>query len=184
MLFYHNPLGKSGAPQRDFRYTVFGTKKAFHEKNILILAAPLLCTGCPACISCFHDKYSLNEYNTYWDNFSGSLKKGCIYHYNNQRYDKKLRFFVLQVLDKNTVLVIRHQAWNMNYDDLCDEALFLVISDTLYADLATLQDGDYICTGTYTYETTQKTQKTVYVLAEKSFFEKKALEKEKAECKR
>lgn len=111
---------------------------------------------------------SLNLYNTHWDNFHGHLEKGKIYHYSDSKFEKSLRFEVLQVLSEKEILVIR-SADEKTTDEF---AILYVISDTQYADDSTLLSGDYVCIGRYQYTNGIGRQKTVYALAEKSFYDK------------
>ena len=127
---------------------------------------------------------SLNTYNSYWDDFAGSIEEGKVYHYRNKGFSPELQFKVLQVLEDSAVLVFRHRetGWPHKSAELgtvCESALFLVVSDIPYADDAKLREGNYICVGTYTYETKNKNQKTVYVLAEKSYYDAKMKDKAK-----
>lgn len=112
---------------------------------------------------------SLNLYNTLWDDFAGSIEVGKVYAYRNKGFNKKLHFHVLQVLSDDAVLIIRSRASDWIYGDLkdiCEEAIFLVISKKSYADGAKLREGNYVCTGTYQYTTREALVKTVYVLKE------------------
>ena len=112
---------------------------------------------------------SLNLYNTYWDDFAGSIEVGKVYTYSNKGFDKKLHFHVLQVLSDDAVLIIRSRASDWIHGDLkdiCEEAIFLVISKKSYADGAKLRNGNYVCTGTYQYTTRKDLVKTVYVFTE------------------
>ena len=127
---------------------------------------------------------SLNTYNSYWDDFAGSIEEGKVYHYSNKGFSPELQFKVLQVWDKSTVLVTRYFDYGYPYEGtehtkICEAALFLVVSDTPYADDAKLREGDYVCVGTYTYETKNKDKNTVYVLAEKSYYDAKMKDKVK-----
>ncbi len=54
--------------------------------------------------------------------------------------------------------------------------IFLILSNQLYADGAKLRDGEYICVGTYTYETKNKTSKTVYAFMDKEYYDIKRKE--------
>ena len=127
---------------------------------------------------------SLNTYNSYWDDFAGSIEEGKVYHYRNKGFSPELQFKVLQVLEDGDVLVFRHReiGWPHESAELgtvCESALFLVVSDTPYADDAKLREGDYVCVGTYTYETKNKDKNTVYVLADKSYFDANLKDKAK-----
>ena len=119
---------------------------------------------------------SLNIYNSHWDNFAGVIEKGQVYIYDNKNFDKDLHFKVLQVLDKNKILAIRNRANGYvtpesDYDLICSQEIFLIISDDQYADGANLRNGEYICTGTYSYTTKTDSVKTIYVLTKKSYFD-------------
>ena len=110
---------------------------------------------------------SLNTYNSYWDDFAGSIEEGKVYHYSNKGFSPELQFTVLQVIDDKTILITRssengYPYEGARYTKVCESALFLVISNHTYADDAKLRAGDYVANGTYTYETKAKTQKTVY----------------------
>ena len=119
---------------------------------------------------------SLNIYNTYWDDFAGSIDEGKVYHYSNKGFSPELQFKVLQVIDGETVLITRSSERGRpykraEYTTVCESALFLVMSNHKYADDAKLRAGNYVCVGTHTYKTQNKSQKTVYVLAEKSYYD-------------
>ncbi len=73
---------------------------------------------------------------------------------------------MLQILSEKEILVIRSA-----YKKTADEAILYVISDTQYADDSTLLGGDYVCIGRYQYTNKMGFQKTVYALAEKSFYD-------------
>ena len=151
---------------------------------LLIVALGIGLTGCSSYIPVSYPENILNTYNSYWDDFAGSIEEGKVYHYSNKGFSPKLQFKVLQVWDKSTVLVTRHSDYGHPYEGteyttICEAALFLVVSDIPYADGAKLRAGDYICVGTYTYETKNKNQKTVYVLAEKSYYDAKMKDKAK-----
>ena len=151
---------------------------------LLIVALGIGLTGCSTYIPFSYPENSLNIYNSYWDDFAGSIEEGKVYHYRNKGFSPELQFKVLQVLEDGAVLVIRHRETGRAYKSaelgtVCESALFLVVSNTPYADGAKLREGDYICVGTYTYETKNNNQKTVYVLAEKSYFDTQMKDKTK-----
>ena len=111
----------------------------------------------------------LNYYNSHWDHFTGALELGKNYTYSNSKYDSRLRFTALQCLENKRSLFARPKTRDYlygDYQDICDEAIILVLSDRSYADGATLQDGTYKCISTYTYKTVENHTKTVYVLKE------------------
>lgn len=125
--------------------------------------------GCVPHIPFTLPKNSLNIYNTYWDNFSGNIEIGKVYVYQNKGFDRKLHFHVLQVLSDEAALIIRQSAtdWiNNKLETICEEAIFLVVSKNTYADGVKLRNGNYICTGTYQYDTKGGDTRTVYILKE------------------
>lgn len=126
-------------------------------------------------------KNSLNIYNSRWDNFNGHLEEGKSYYCDNSDSHKALRFKILQVLSKNEVLVIRNYANELGKGEICEHAIFYVLGKTSYADNATLKDGEYICLGTYQYETQNNELKTVYALIEKEYLEEYAEKVKKQE---
>ena len=112
----------------------------------------------------------LNIYNTYWDNFESTVKEGELYHYINKGFHRDLQFTVLQVLGEGQVLVMRPYKIGRvgsKYETICEEAIFMVISDHTYADGATLQPGEYFCGKPYTYTTVKNITKPVYTFIEK-----------------
>ena len=141
------------------------------NKISYFLAVSLLfIIGCSGFVPWGYPENSLNIYNTYWDDFAGVMQKGEIYQYQNDGFDRQLRFKVLQVLSKKGVLFIRPAATDKihgEYQRICEEAVFLVISNRNYADGASLKDGIYECVDTYTYTTKNNHDKTVYVLVER-----------------
>ena len=151
---------------------------------LLIVALGIGLTGCSTYMPFSYPENSLNTYNSYWDDFAGSIEEGKVYHYSNKGFSPELRFTVLQVIDDKTILITRssengYPYEGARYTKVCESALFLVISNHKYADDAKLRAGDYICVGTYTYETKSKDKKTVYVLAEKSYYDAKMKDKAK-----
>ncbi len=151
---------------------------------LLIVALGIGLTGCSTYIPFSYPENSLNIYNTYWDDFAGSIEEGKVYHYSNKGFSPELQFKVLQVLEDGAVLVfrLREIGWPHKLAErgtVCESALFLVVSDTPYADDAKLHEGDYVCVGTYTYKTKNKDKNTVYVLAEKSYYDAKMKDKAK-----
>lgn len=121
----------------------------------------------------------LNAYNSYLDNFSGSIEKGKIYYYSNKNFPPELHFEIIQVFEEKEAFLV-YRRYNIGkiqemekYGTVCNSAIFLILSNQLYADGAKLRDGEYICVGTYTYETENKTQKTVYVFMDKEYYQKK-----------
>ena len=148
------------------------------------LTAVIAFTGCSSYIPLSYPDNSLNIYNSYWDDFAGSIEEGKVYHYRNKGFSPELRFKVLQVIDDKTILITRRLEHGYPYEGgkytkVCESALFLVISNHKYADDAKLRAGDYVCVGTYTYKTKSKDQKTVYVLADKSYFDANLKDKAK-----
>ena len=133
---------------------------------LLIVALGIGLTGCSTYIPFSYPENSLNTYNSYWDDFAGSIEEGKVYHYSNKGFSPEFQFEVLQVIDDKTILITRS-----GYTNVCESAVFLVISNHQYADGAKLRAGDYVANGTYTYVTKAKTQKTVYVLVEKSLYD-------------
>ncbi len=145
---------------------------------VLLLCAVMLLCGCSSYVYVpfSYPDNSLNIYNTFWDNFSGALEKGKTYAYANDGFGAELQFKVIQVLKNNTVLASRNHKNGKPYEfanyktTICEAAQFLVISDYPYADGVKLRPGDYVCLGVTTYKS--KGQKTLYVLAEKSYYGK------------
>ena len=153
-------------------------KRLFSLIAFLIFA--LLITGCNGLTPINHPENSLNTYNTYWDNFAGTLEKGKIYQYSNSGFSEKLQFKVLQVIAKDAVLVIRHSGHDYVYGEykkIYDDVIFLIVSGRNYADGAALYDGLYECVGTYQYETKNKFQKTVYAFVERPQSQEKSAPK-------
>ena len=151
---------------------------------LLIVALGIGLTGCSTYIPFSYPENSLNTYNSYWDDFAGSIEESKVYHYSNKGFSPELQFTVLQVIDDKTILITRssengYPYEGARYTKVCESALFLVISNHQYADDAKLREGDYICVGTYTYETKSNDKKTVYVLAEKSYYDAKMKDKAK-----
>ena len=143
---------------------------------LLIVALGIGLTGCSTYMPFSYPENSLNTYNSYWDDFAGSIEEGKVYHYSNKGFSPNLQFKVLQVIDDKTILIARISANGYPYEGarytkVCESAVFLVISNHQYADDAKLRAGDYVANGTYTYVTKAKTQKTVYVLVEKSLYD-------------
>ena len=142
------------------------------NKLLQLVFIPLICSfiaGCSSYVPMSRPDNCLNTYNTYWDNFSGTIEIGKVYQYSNDGFDKALRFKVLQVLE-NGVLVVRYKEWGEIWDKhqvICEEVVFAIASNHKYADGAALRNGFYECTGTWTYMTNQQTEKTVYCFVER-----------------
>lgn len=149
--------------------------------TILFCAILLTIFGCSTYIPISYPDNSLNIYNTYWDNFAGIIEKGKIYYYSNKGFKPELQLKVFQILSKNEILVIRNFASGQankyaEYGKICESVIFLILSNQLYADGAKLRDGEYICVGTYTYETKNETSKTVYAFMDKEYYDIKRKE--------
>ena len=134
--------------------------------------------GCSSYIPFSYPDNSLNIYNTYWDNFAGSIEKGKVYYYSNKGFSPELQFKVTKVLGNGNILVNRDSklGWAHNFADyghVCEAVQFLIVSDYKYADDAKLRDGEYVCCGTFNL----KYGKTVYILTEKQLFDKRNLQK-------
>ena len=107
----------------------------------LVFAIILLSAGCLSIDDPFvpasYPENCLNIYNTYWDNFESTVKEGEIYHYINKGFHRDLQFTVLQVLGEGQVLVMRPYKFGRvgsKYETICEEAIFMVISDHTYAE--------------------------------------------------
>ena len=99
---------------------------------LLIVALGIGLTGCSTYIPFSYPENSLNTYNSYWDDFAGSIEEGKVYHYSNKGFSPKLQFTVLQVIDDKTILITRSSEYGYPYEGarytkICESALFLVI---------------------------------------------------------
>ena len=84
---------------------VYETAKSDQPKNTSpVKAVPVLKSEY---VFSSYPENSLNVYNSFWDEFAGSMDVGKVYPYSNRGFSSELQFKVLQVLDENTVLIIR-----------------------------------------------------------------------------
>lgn len=113
-------------------------------------------------------EHSLNLCNSEWGNFSGKLEKGKAYRYSNKGFHKNLHIKVLQRLSDTEILAYRPLLYGASVlDERAKHTVFHIISKETYADGASLQNGDYVCIGTYQYTTRENKPKSVYSLIEK-----------------
>lgn len=145
------------------------------KKIVTILSSVLLFSGCsfytPLFMSEKEVEHSLNLCNSEWDDFSGRLKKGKTYHYSNKGFHKNLRITVLQRLSDTEILAYRPTLYGSSIvEERAKLTIFHIISNETYADGASLQNGDYVCIGTYQYTTREDKPRSVYSLIEKSLY--------------
>lgn len=115
----------------------------------------------------------LNIFNTYWDGFSGLMEKGKTYRYYNKGFNDKLHFKVVSTdVDNKGVIVYRSDFddwYGGKYQKLGEDAMFIVLTEQLYAEDVSLKEGLYECIGTHFLERSfrgRTEKKSAYVLRE------------------
>lgn len=104
--------------------------------------------------------YDDSSLNAYGDTL-GSLVQGETYRYTNSKTRPTLNFTVARLLSEREALFVRQGT------------MLYVFSAVPYAERSTLNDGEYVCIGTYRYTTLDGEERTVYAVADKLVYEKR-----------
>lgn len=104
--------------------------------------------------------YDDSSLNNYGDSLS-SLVQGETYRYTNSKTRPTLNFTVAEILSEREALFARQGT------------MLYVFSAVPYAERSTLNDGEYVCIGTYRYTTPGGEERITYAVADKSVYEKR-----------